>query len=59
MKPVPKSLVLPSGLSFDKWRDLMEDELYARYMESGAYYELDHDRERWEEELYEEYGKQS
>jgi len=50
---------LPSGLEFDEWHDLMENELYEEYMTSGAHYELDFDRERWEEDLYEEYRKQS
>jgi hypothetical protein len=50
---------LPSDLEFDEWYELMEDVIYEEYMTSGAYYEPDFDRERWEEELYEEYCRHS
>ena len=40
-------------LSYDEWLTLYEDELYIKFMETGAYYEMDEEDFLWEE--YERY----
>ena len=40
-------------LSYDEWLTLYEDELYIKFMETGAYYEMDEEDFLWGE--YESY----
>ena len=46
---------IPDRLSFETFCELYEDELYIKYMETGAYYELK--EEDWLELEYDAYNK--
>tara|TARA_R100001244_G_C5118249_1_gene122867 strand:- start:56 stop:223 length:168 start_codon:yes stop_codon:yes gene_type:complete len=45
----------PTKLSYETFCELFEDELYIKYMETGAYYELK--EEDWLELEYDAYDK--
>ena len=50
----PGSLKEPTqDITFDEFCTLYEDDLYIKFMESGAYYEFE--QEDWLEHRYEEY----
>ena len=53
-KPGQNTELTPDKLDFDMFCDLLEDELYIKFMETGAYYEID--QEDWLELEYEEYA---
>ena len=53
--PSPSSTIMKTKLSFEDWREANVDDLDCRFAETGADREPDFDRERAEEELYEDY----
>ena len=53
-KPGQNTELTPDKLSYEMFCDLFEDELYIKFMETGAYYEID--QEDWLELEYETYA---